>query len=181
MERKNIYKALAAFQQEVPIIHKGTQGYGYSYADLPAILEVITPLLEKHKLGFTQPLNGGSIETIIFHTPSGEELSSVVDIPQNVSLKGMNDFQVLGSAITYLRRYSLSSALGLVTDKDIDASGEQKPKESPSQEDSKEWLSERGFEYLMTKGTKEDIETAFSGRRMKKEYRTKLEERKNTL
>jgi hypothetical protein len=32
---------------------------------------------------------------------------------------------VLGSAITYLRRYALSSILGLVTDKDTDASGEQ--------------------------------------------------------
>ena len=37
----------------------------------------------------------------------------------------MNEFQVLGSAITYLRRYALSSMLGLVTDKDTDASGEQ--------------------------------------------------------
>jgi hypothetical protein len=37
----------------------------------------------------------------------------------------MNDFQVMGSAITYVRRYALSSALGLVTDKDTDASGEQ--------------------------------------------------------
>ena len=32
-----IYKALSDFQNEVPVIHKGTQGYGYSYADLPAI------------------------------------------------------------------------------------------------------------------------------------------------
>jgi hypothetical protein len=37
----------------------------------------------------------------------------------------MNDFQVLGSAITYLRRYALSSILGIVTDKDVDAAGEQ--------------------------------------------------------
>ena len=37
----------------------------------------------------------------------------------------MNDFQVLGSAITYIRRYALSSMLGIVTDKDTDASGEQ--------------------------------------------------------
>ena len=33
----------------------------------------------------------------------------------------MNEFQVLGSAITYIRRYALSSMLGLVTDKDTDA------------------------------------------------------------
>ena len=40
----------------------------------------------------------------------------------------MNQFQVLGSAVTYIRRYALSSMLGIVTDKDTDASGEQLPK-----------------------------------------------------
>lgn len=122
---KNLFKALAAFQQEVPVIHKATQGYGYSYADLPAIFEKINPLLKKHGLGFTQPIMGDCVKTIIFHIDSGESIESLTQIPQKVQLKGMNDFQVLGSAITYIRRYALSSALGLVTDKDTDASGEQ--------------------------------------------------------
>jgi hypothetical protein len=130
---KHLFKALAAFQQEVPVIHKDTQGYGYSYADLPTIFEKVNPLLKKHGLGFTQLLNGQSIKTIVFHSESGETLESITDIPQNVQLKGMNDFQVLGSAITYLRRYSLSSALGLVTDKDTDAGG--------TQEKPKKWLN----------------------------------------
>ena len=130
---KNIYKALADFQQEVPVIHKGTQGYGYTYADLPAIFEVINPILKKHKLGFTQLLDGDAIKTIIFHTESGESLESSTNIPQNVSLAKMNDFQVLGSAITYIRRYALSSALGLVTDKDTDASGDQTKKQVTQQ------------------------------------------------
>lgn len=122
---RNIYKAIADFQQEVPVILKETQGYGYSYADLPTIFEVINPLLKKHGLGFTQVINGTNLDTTIFHLESGEELKSSTAIPQGVSLKGMNDFQVLGSAITYLRRYAISSMLGLVTDKDNDASGEQ--------------------------------------------------------
>jgi len=50
---------------------------------------------------------------------------SSLRIPQGVQLKGMNDFQVLGSAITYARRYSLSMMLGIVTDEDNDASGIQ--------------------------------------------------------
>ena len=125
----NIYKALADFQQEVPVIHKGTKGYGYSYADLPAIFEVINPLLKKHGLGFTQPIMGDCIKTIIFHVESGESIESLTEIPKGVQLKGMNDFQVLGSAITYLRRYALSSILGIVTDKDTDASGEQVSKQ----------------------------------------------------
>lgn len=122
---KNLFKALANFQQEVPVIHKGTQGYGYSYADLPAIFEVINPLLKKNGLGFTQLMETKTIKTIVFHIESAETLESITDIPQNVSLAKMNEFQVLGSAITYIRRYALSSALGLVTDKDTDATGTQ--------------------------------------------------------
>jgi len=122
---KHLFKSLAEFQQEVPTIHKATQGYGYTYADLPKIFEVINPLLKKHGLGFTQLIHGTDLITIIFHVESGETLESKTNIPQGVQLKGMNDFQVLGSAITYLRRYALSSALGLVTDKDTDAGGEQ--------------------------------------------------------
>ena len=125
---KNLWKSLAAFQQEVPVIHKGTQGYGYSYADLPKIFEVVNPLLKKHGLGFTQLLDTKEgidyICTVIFHVESGETLESKVAIPQ-VELKGMNDYQSFGSGVTYFRRYALSSALGLVTDKDTDASGEQ--------------------------------------------------------
>jgi len=122
---KHLFKALAEFQQEVPVIHKATQGYGYTYADLPKIFEVINPLLKKHGLGFTQLINGTQIATCLFHVESAESIESKIDIPQGVILKGMNEFQVLGSAITYLRRYALSSMLGLVTDKDTDASGEQ--------------------------------------------------------
>jgi hypothetical protein len=130
---KNLFKSLAEFQQEVPVIHKATQGYGYTYADLPKIFEVINPLLKKHGLGFTQLINGTQIATCLFHVESAESIESKIDIPQGVILKGMNEFQVLGSAITYLRRYALSSMLGLVTDKDTDASGEQVKNEPKKQ------------------------------------------------
>jgi hypothetical protein len=122
---KHLFKSLAEFQQEVPTIHKATQGYGYTYADLPKIFEVINPLLKKHGLGFTQLINGTELVSIVFHVESGETIESKTAIPQGVALKGMNDFQVLGSAITYLRRYALSSILGIVSDKDTDAGGEQ--------------------------------------------------------
>ena len=125
LPKENIYKSLAAFQQECKVIHKGTKGYGYSYADLPTIFSVINPLLKKHNLGFTQLLDGTELRTILFHTKSGDTIESCAAIPQNVQLKGMNAFQVYGSAITYFIRYALSSLLGIITDKDTDASGEQ--------------------------------------------------------
>lgn len=120
-----LFKALADFQQEVPVIHKDTQGYNYSYADLPSIFEIINPLLKKHGLGFYQAVNGTNIKTVVFHVESGETIESETAIPQGVQMNKMNDFQVLGSAITYIRRYAISSLLGLVTDKDTDGAGEQ--------------------------------------------------------
>lgn len=125
---KNLFKAIADFQQEVPTIHKGTKGYGYSYADLPTIFEKINPLLKKHGLGFMQNLQSKEgityLETAIFHVESGEQSISNVAIPE-VALKGMNDYQSFGAGCSYFRRYALSSSLGLVTDLDTDASGEQ--------------------------------------------------------
>ena len=123
--KKNIYKALATFQQEIKPIYQSSQGYGYKYASLGSIFKAINPLLKKHGLGFTQLPNGDDLKTIIFHIESGESVESTMHIQQNVQLAKMNTFQVLGSAITYYRRYSLSAALGLITDSDIDACGEE--------------------------------------------------------
>lgn len=135
---KNIYKALASFQQEVPVILKETSGYGYKYADLPAIFETINPLLKKNGLGFTQLVNGSKIKTILFHIDTGETIESEIDMPIDSLIyevgkdkkgiekfilrgfEGMNKAQAIGSLITYFRRYALSSILGLITDKDSD-------------------------------------------------------------
>jgi hypothetical protein len=136
-----LFKNLAAFQQECPVIHKGTKGFNYTYADLSQILTVINPLLKKHNLGFTQLIMEDKIKTILFETKNGEFIESFISIPQNVKLNKMNEFQVLGSAITYLRRYALSSILGIVTDKDTDASGEQEAKKSVSISDIKKEIS----------------------------------------
>ena len=123
---KELYKSLASLQQEVGTIGKDSTGYGYKYTSLDKIVEIITPLLKKNKLGYTQLLEGTTLKTVLFHTETGETLEASVDIPQGVQLAKMNEYQVLGSAITYLRRYSLSAMLGLVTDEDTDAKGDSK-------------------------------------------------------
>jgi len=127
---KNLGKALADFQFECPVIHKGTLGYGYSFADLPDIFDIIKPLLRKHGIGFSQPPQGKSLETIIYHVETGEEIRGLAEIPSDVELGKMNDFQVAGSAYTYFRRYSLASMLGIITDVDNDAAGEKVTKAS---------------------------------------------------
>lgn len=161
---KNLLKALAAFQQEVPVIHKGTQGFGYSYADLPTIFSKINPLLAKHGLGFTQNLHTREgvdyLATMVFHIETGENIETSVAIP-SVTLKGMNDYQSFGSGVTYFRRYALSSVLGLVTDKDTDASGEQ-----VKHEPEKKQIDAKRFQSAVTaiqKGeyTREKLEASF--------------------
>jgi len=159
-EQQSLFKSLAAFQQEVPVIHKETKGYGYSYADLPTIFDKINPLLQKHNLGFTQPIMGNCVKTIIFHTETGETIESLTEIPQGVQLKGMNDFQVLGSAITYIRRYALSSILGLVTDKDTDAAGEQTKPSKPILKADTEHFG-KAVEYLMKGGSIDAIKAKY--------------------
>ena len=52
---------------------------------------------------------------------------------------------------------------------------------TPQQEDTRQWLADKGFEYLLKQGTKDEINTAFSERKMKKEYRTQLEEKLKTI
>ena len=121
---KNLMKALGEFQQECPVIHKDTQGHKYTYADLPKIYSVINPILKKYGLVVSQPLQDNTIKTVLYHVPSEEYLESSTPIPY-VQLGSMNDYQAYGSGVTYFRRYALSSMLGLVTDKDTDASGEQ--------------------------------------------------------
>lgn len=133
---KHLFKALAEFQQEVPVIFKGTtagQGnFAYQYADLPAIFNVINPLLKKHGLGFTQLTNHKDgvdyLTTVVFHVESGETLETSLRLMPDVELKNQNIVQSYGSQLTYFRRYGISQILGLVTDKDTDAGGEQLPK-----------------------------------------------------
>jgi len=149
---KNLYKALASFQQEVPVILKETSGHNYKYVDLPGIDVVIKPLLKKHGISYIQPLSNiegkPAIKTVLFHIESGESTEETHPMPEMILKKiatkktekktgditesekyvvaGMEQMslpQANGSMITYYRRYCLGSALGLITDKDNDAGG----------------------------------------------------------
>ena len=126
---KNLFKALSNFQSECPVIHQDTKGFNYTYADLSKIHSIINPILRKHGLCITQPLEKKGIRTILYHIESGESLESYITIPR-VELKGQNDYQSYGSGITYFKRYSISAMLSIITDKDLDACGVQEQPKS---------------------------------------------------
>ena len=121
LPQSNIWKAIAQFQSEVPILIQNSSTNKYTYVDLAEIVRIITPILRKYDLAYIQPLVGNNeIETILFHVPSGQQIKSRVAIPI-VQLDFMNTYQSIGSAISYYRRYSISSMLNLISEKDTDA------------------------------------------------------------
>jgi hypothetical protein len=79
-----------------------------------------------------------------------------------VQLKGMNDYQGFGSGVTYYRRYALSSALGLVTDKDTDASGEQIKTEKKLPEIDQKRFSAAVQAIAKGEYTREKLESSFA-------------------
>lgn len=104
------------------------------YADLGSVIETARPVLKKHGLAILQPVissgNGRiGIRTMIIHE-SGEFISSETFMPI-IETKGQTLTQAAGSVISYLRRYTLSSMLGIYADEDTDANGgesDEKPK-----------------------------------------------------
>jgi hypothetical protein len=119
-DKIKLLKAIADFQQEAPVLLKDTDGYGYKYVTFDHIVAQIKPLLKKCNLGFSQIVEGRGLTTIIFHTETGESIQGNAEIP-DIDMKGMNKYQSFGAGITYYRRYALSSMLGLLSDKDVDA------------------------------------------------------------
>jgi hypothetical protein len=116
---KNVLKKLLKAKKEMGTVVKGSKNEHFksSYADLNAYLEVVDPVLESNGLLLLQPLvtsaEGDKISTRILDVESGEEVVSEMKL---VSVKGT--MQDLGSAVTYARRYTLASLLGLAAEDD---------------------------------------------------------------
>ena len=122
----NLLIGLAKFQSICPAIEKNRQAYGYKYADQAMIIKTIAPVLKECNLGYTQLLSGDhkiiNIKTIIFSTLSNKIFSSVIssEIEENQGKQKLSTVQRMGATITYLKRYALCAALGVVSEDDPD-------------------------------------------------------------
>ena len=106
--------SLANFNLEMENIAKNAKNpfFKSSYLDLSAIANTVRPLLAKHGLSVIQyPIddeNGRiSVNTVLLHK-SGQK----IEFPGIwVKPSKLGDVQVLGSIITYLKRYSIAATL----------------------------------------------------------------------
>ena len=120
--------AAAAFQclSNPPKTSKVNAGAkSYYFAPLPEILDAVRPILGTHGLFVrfqTQPHEGGLLVTCEVVHASGV----VVSQASLVSAGGTN-MQVVGSGLTYARRYALTAALGIAADDDDDGEATARP------------------------------------------------------
>lgn len=136
----NLAKALSQAQGEMPVIKFNSINpfLKNSYADLGAIIAGTRPVLAKFGLAVTQLTFGEDgvvgVETMLTHG-SGEWISDRVSM-QVGEERGKSSAQVAGSIVTYLRRYSLASILGVYADEDGDGN-KPAPAELKAREENK--------------------------------------------
>jgi len=145
---KEISKALCNFQSEVEKIDlnktvivqtKNGGTYNFKYATFSNGIESIKPAMKKNGLSFSQIIESDSSVTTLLMHESGEYLSG------NLLLKtNEQNAQAIGSMITYAKRYSLFSILGIVADDDDDgnaATGNHISQTSEKEQDNRPWLN----------------------------------------
>lgn len=135
--RKAFDAALTAAKAEIkPIVKKREVDFtsskgrtNYMYEDLALIAEEIDPILSKHGLSYRyrsgQEGNKVSVTCIIAHRDGHSEPTTLSAANDDSGNK--NSIQAIGSAVTYLQRYTLKLALGLAATKDTDGNTPEEP------------------------------------------------------
>ena len=111
---KNIYAKILAAKKEIGTISKDSKNpfFKSNYLSLNGLINAVEDVLQNQDLLLLQPLGNGGVSSIIYDTESGEQVESFMLLPN------IQDPQKLGSAITYFRRYTLQSLLGLQAEDD---------------------------------------------------------------
>ncbi len=117
---QNLTQGLAKFHAMVGKISKDAKNpfFKSNYASLPHIITEVSEPLEKAGLILSQFPNGDGLTTMLIHAESGEYISATYTL----QVVRQNDPQAQGSAISYARRYAITSILNLaISDDDGEA------------------------------------------------------------
>ncbi len=173
----SIYKKLFEAKKEIGKISKDSKNpfYKSKYFDINQLLEHVEPILQKHDLLLLQPIANGFVNSEIIDIESGESLVS------GIELTNQTDPQKRGSEITYYRRYTLASLLGLQAEDD-DAN---KTVTTNKPTDNKPWLNEKkgldktkewqNIEVAIENGKITNIDQIEKVYKISKELKSKLE------
>lgn len=135
LARKEFDQAIAAFKAKLPVIEKnkhvgfkskkaGATDTSYWHEDLGQIARTIDPILGENGLSYRfrvqSEVDKPVIVTCIISHKLGHFEETTLSGPKDQS-GNKNALQSIGSAITYLQRYTLKAALGLAAARDDDA------------------------------------------------------------
>lgn len=111
---KTIYTKLAELKKEVGKMTKDSKNpfFNSKYFDINQLLEHLEPLLQKNNLIVLQPIINKEVVSKIIEIETGDDICSSLELPP------LTDPQKIGSAITYYRRYTLQSLLGIQAEDD---------------------------------------------------------------
>lgn len=147
----SIYKKLFEAKKEIGKISKDSNNpfYKSKYFDINQLLEHVEPILQKHDLLILQPILENKVRTIIVDVNNEE--NSKDNVYSELDLTNQVDPQKRGSEITYYRRYTLASLLGLQAEDD-DAN---KTVKQPTQEKELPvvWINDKQVDKAISMGT----------------------------
>ena len=133
--RKAFNSAMARFKANPPRISKNKDvKFGqteYSHATLDHVTEALTEAMSKvgisHKWSVKQEGAQISVACVLTHDMGHSETTTLSALPDTSGSK--NSIQAIGSAVTYLQRYTLLAATGCAATSDDDGAGtSEKPK-----------------------------------------------------
>ena len=168
--RKAFDNAIAAAKLEIPTINKNkrvdfksAKGHTqYSYEDLAEIAEALSKPLGNHGLSYrfrtaSSAPDHIAVTCIISHRDGYSEETTLSGSPDASGNK--NSIQAIGSAITYLQRYTLKAALGLAASNDDDGQAAGKRERWESVDD----YVERWMIYLEDADSADEITLKWNG------------------
>ena len=163
-------KRILKVQEKIGILSKKSENpfFKSAYLDLNDLINAVQPLLHEEGLLLMQPVVDGKVKSIIFDVNGNKAL-----VHSEIELPPITDPQKLGSCITYFRRYTLKSLLA-IAEKDDDGNEASKP-------EVKKKLDDKGFNFLISKGTHTDINVALNTRTMTKEQSKDLHDKLETI
>lgn len=117
-------RAMSEFRSQCPTIHKTAKAHNSKYAPLDKTIEQIKGLM--HECGLSHSWRTGqendriTVTCVVSHVDGHSEQTSLSSAPDDGGK--MNSIQRIGSAVSYLERYTLFAILGLASG-DMDDDG----------------------------------------------------------
>ena len=175
----SIYKKLFKMTSTMDKMKKDSKNpfYNSKYFDINQLIEAVRPALIAEDLLLLQPIENGAVGTRIIDIESGEFVEAFLQLPD------LQDPQKIGACVTYYRRFTLGSLIGIEAEDDdgnTASQGYRKPQNASAkqEDDDKPWLNEQTAEwekaehYVKNGGDPANLRTKY---KVSKQYMTYFE------